>query len=297
MPGRPAPAAAAATSTTPPTTWRTRPGGHQPARWHAPHQGAADLAHDHDADGVHREREAERLGRQAVEVLEHERRARDVREHRRERERRRERVAHERPVGQQQPERAAQLAQAAGAAALERQRLAAGEAAPPRTAAAPMAASTTNTPRHEVASSSWPPMIGARMGARPLTSIVSAKKRASAVPVCRSRTTARAMTMPGRARQPLDAPEGDELPRHRTRPRTAGTPGCRSAGPASNGRRRPSRSLSGPAISCPRASPMRHAVSVSPMTAARACRGPWPAAAAPAGTCRWTAARTPRAPR
>ena len=59
-----------------------------------------------------------------------------------------------------------------------------------------MAPSTTNTPCHVVMSSSWPPMMGARMGARPLTSIVSAKKRAASDPAKWSRTTARAMTMP-----------------------------------------------------------------------------------------------------
>ena len=51
-------------------------------------------------------------------------------------------------------------------------------------------------PRQSVTCSSSPPTSGARIGARPLTSMSRAKKRAAATPVCRSRTIARAMTMP-----------------------------------------------------------------------------------------------------
>jgi hypothetical protein len=59
-----------------------------------------------------------------------------------------------------------------------------------------MAASTTKIPRQSVTCSNWPPTSGARIGASPPTSMSKAKKRAAATPVCRSRTTARAMTMP-----------------------------------------------------------------------------------------------------
>jgi len=74
-----------------------------------------------------------------------------------------------------------------------------------RNSTAPIAASTRNTPRQVVTSSSCPPMMGARIGATPLTSMVSAKKRADALPVCRSRTTAGAMTMPAAPASPWAA--------------------------------------------------------------------------------------------
>ena len=45
-----------------------------------------------------------------------------------------------------------------------------------------MAARTTNAPRQEVRRSSCPPAIGARIGARPLISMVRARKRATSLP-------------------------------------------------------------------------------------------------------------------
>ncbi len=45
-------------------------------------------------------------------------------------------------------------------------------------------------------------MMGARIGARPLTSISSEKKRAAATPECMSRTIARAITIPAAPAMP-----------------------------------------------------------------------------------------------
>ena len=45
-------------------------------------------------------------------------------------------------------------------------------------------------------------MTGARIGARPLTSISSEKKRAAATPECMSRTIARAITIPAAPAMP-----------------------------------------------------------------------------------------------
>lgn len=59
--------------------------------------------------------------------------------------------------------------------------------------------STTKTPRQEVTRSTWPPMIGARIGARPLTSISIEKNLVIAMPEKSSRTVARAITMPAAA--------------------------------------------------------------------------------------------------
>ena len=51
-------------------------------------------------------------------------------------------------------------------------------------------------PRQLVTSSTWPPITGARIGARPVTSISIEKKRTSATPSWVSRTIARAITIP-----------------------------------------------------------------------------------------------------
>ena len=51
-------------------------------------------------------------------------------------------------------------------------------------------------PSHDVSASSCPPSTGARIGASPVTSISDENSRTAAAPVCRSRTTARAITIP-----------------------------------------------------------------------------------------------------
>ena len=66
----------------------------------------------------------------------------------------------------------------------------------------PMPASTRKTPRQSVTCSSWAPSTGARIGAAPLTRISSANIRAASVPPARSRTTARAMTIPAAPARP-----------------------------------------------------------------------------------------------
>ena len=65
-----------------------------------------------------------------------------------------------------------------------------------------IAARTTNNPRHDVIRSSCPPRIGASVGARPVTSSSSEKTRAAAAPDRRSRTTARAITIPAAPAKP-----------------------------------------------------------------------------------------------
>ena len=60
----------------------------------------------------------------------------------------------------------------------------------------PIAARTTNTPRHEVTSRTWPPISGAATGTTPVIPMSTPNRRAATVPPLRSRTMARAMTMP-----------------------------------------------------------------------------------------------------
>ena len=63
--------------------------------------------------------------------------------------------------------------------------------------------SSTKMPRQSEKSSTWPPMTGARMGARPLTIMRMAKKRVSSTPSATSRAMARAMTMPLAPAKPM----------------------------------------------------------------------------------------------
>jgi hypothetical protein len=125
-----------------------------------------------------------------------------------------------------------------------------------------MPASTRKIPRQLVTERSWPPTTGARIGAAPLTTISAENSRAAASPVAVSRTTARLITMPAAPASPCRKRSGtrtttDGASAHRTEATTY------SAIPTSSGSRRPNRSLSGPAITCPSARPARHAVSVT----------------------------------
>ena len=61
---------------------------------------------------------------------------------------------------------------------------------------------TQNTPRQPAASITKLPASGARIGETLNTSISSDISRAASVPVCRSRTTARGITMPAQAPSP-----------------------------------------------------------------------------------------------
>lgn len=65
-----------------------------------------------------------------------------------------------------------------------------------------MTVSTTKTPRQSVTRRIWPPISGAMTGATPETSIRVEKKRAIASPSYRSRTTARAITIPAEPARP-----------------------------------------------------------------------------------------------
>ena len=65
-----------------------------------------------------------------------------------------------------------------------------------RNSGAASVASTTNTPRHDVISSTWPPISGASTGTTPVIPISSANMRAAITPPDKSRTIARATTIP-----------------------------------------------------------------------------------------------------
>ena len=223
MPHTPAPATTTASSATPALAWTTS-AARRIARGSNRRRSArlAWLAPTMP-ERVRREHHAEELRRGAVDVLEHERRARDVGEHRAEREAAGERVAEEDAVAEQAAERADRLGDAARVPVLGRERLAqaGGRGRDEQRRRSP--ASRTNTPRHVVTRSTWPPITGARIGARPLTSISSEKKRAAATPECMSRTIARAITIPAAPATPCDEAQHDEREDRSARARTAAT--------------------------------------------------------------------------
>lgn len=68
--------------------------------------------------------------------------------------------------------------------------------------AMPMTVRTTKMPRQSVIRRTWPPMRGATIGATPEISMRVEKKRAISTPSYRSRTTARAITMPAAPARP-----------------------------------------------------------------------------------------------
>ena len=105
-------------------------------------------------------------------------------------------------------------------------------------------------------------MTGARIGAIPLTEATAEKNAAAAFPVNKSAMTARPMTMPAAPAAPWISRRTissviDVVIAHSAETTT------KTATPTSNGRRRPSRSDSGPVITCPTASPTMHADNVS----------------------------------
>ena len=59
-----------------------------------------------------------------------------------------------------------------------------------------MSVSKTNVARHDAKSRICPPITGAKIGARPLTIMSTAKNRVSSAPSHTSRAIARAITMP-----------------------------------------------------------------------------------------------------
>ena len=75
-----------------------------------------------------------------------------------------------------------------------------------------MAASTMNTPRQEVTSSTWPPMSGAHTGMTPVIPVSRANMRAATVPPLRSRTIARAMTIPAPPAMPCTSRTATSTP-------------------------------------------------------------------------------------
>ena len=108
--------------------------------------------------------------------------------------------------------------------------------------------STTMQPkiqRHPASATTRLPASGARIGETLNTSISIAPSRAASTPVCRSRTTARGMTMPAQAPTPA-------MKRITISVRASGAsaqprlPSTNSPSPTISGTRRPKRSDSGP---------------------------------------------------
>ena len=60
-------------------------------------------------------------------------------------------------------------------------------------------------PRQSVTCRSWPPITGARIGARPITIISRENSRAASTPSKRSRTIARPTTMPAAPATPCNS--------------------------------------------------------------------------------------------
>jgi hypothetical protein len=136
---------------------------------------------------------------------------------------------------------------------------------------APAMVSATKMPRQDVHRSNWPPSTGASTGANPVISNSIEKYLAAAAPVCRSRTTAAATTMPVAPPMPCNnrrttSSQIDGATAHSTE----ATP--YSTRPAISGRRRPYASDSGPAMSWPTPRPTRQAVSDSCVADAVVCR-------------------------
>src|SRR5699024_9192675 len=132
-------------------------------------------------------------------------------------------------------------------------------------------ARTTSTPRQPMWSTSALPSSGATTGATPAISINKVKARAAACPVDRSAITARPNTIPAAALSPCSSRAASSTPSvgATAAPMLART---NTAVPTSSGRRRPTRSESGPNTSCPPAIPSRNIVSVSWMVVSEPSR-------------------------
>ena len=123
-------------------------------------------------------------------------------------------------------------------------------------------ARTRKIPRHDVTVSTWAPASGARIGARPMTMMSDENRREAAAPEYRSRTTALTMTMaPAPARPCTNRNAISTTTLGASEQSTEAIAYVISA--ATNGSRRPKRSLSGPISSWPSARPVTHAVNVS----------------------------------
>ena len=138
------------------------------------------------------------------------------------------------------------------------------------TSNAPITASATKITRQEPSASTPPPISGAKIGATLLNITSVANMRAAVAPSNRSRTTARAITIPAapaspwRNRTTINA-QIDGASAHST------DVALKATKPISSGRRRPRASLVGPMNNCPSAIPSTEAVSVSCPAGADAC--------------------------
>ena len=126
----------------------------------------------------------------------------------------------------------------------------------------PAIASARKMPRQEVKRSMPAPICGAMIGPRPVTSISVEKNRAAVAPSKRSRTMARAMTIPA-------APPNPWMNRNPSSRYTVDTAlqasedRTKRPRPTNKGLRRPLRSLMGPMTSWPTAIPTKHPVTES----------------------------------
>ncbi len=102
-----------------------------------------------------------------------------------------------------------------------------------------------------------PPSVGARMGATPITSICCDIIRAAALPLVKSLTTARGITIPADAPKAATTRQVAITARlgASAQPIVAST---YKPNPASNGPRRPNRSDKEPCTTCPIARPNSH---------------------------------------
>ena len=115
------------------------------------------------------------------------------------------------------------------------------------------AASTQKIQCHEPFTRSKPPASGARIGATPMTSIMSDSTRADCRASNRSRITARITTMPAEPPSAWAKRSSAKLSMLWASAQPADASANRPS-PARSGRLRPKRSVSGPKASCP--SPM-----------------------------------------
>ena len=120
----------------------------------------------------------------------------------------------------------------------------------------------TMGPCHPIACVSAPPAIGVTMGNRPLNTLINASVLIKALPWFRSLAIERAMTMPPPAARPCSTRTASSTGID-VASRLAADATASSAIDTNSGVRRPRRSVSGPMMTWPSASPSRLAVSPS----------------------------------
>ena len=135
------------------------------------------------------------------------------------------------------------------------------------TTTTPYAASTQKTPRQSITCSSCEPMTGASTGASPFTSARRESMRTSGLPPKRSRTMAIATTPPAAAPKPCSRRKTASQVMSGANAAPSEAAMCSSVERMS-GSRRPTLSLHGPTMSCPKPKPIIVPVRVSCTAAA-----------------------------